>query len=135
MHTSTPPTTKALREFAYTLAIAFPVVFCLLLPWLFNYAIPYWPLAISGILLLQAWLHPPSLAPVQKLWMALTGILGWINTRIILGLVFFLLITPIGWIQRRRHKLHYHPNVIPEADSYKIRRSQPLSPTDLENPF
>ena len=32
---------KALREFAYTLAIAFPAVFGLLLPWLFNYAMPY----------------------------------------------------------------------------------------------
>ena len=126
---------KALREFAYTLAIAFPAVFGLLLPWLFNYAMPYWPLVISALLLAQAWVYPPSLAPVQTLWMRLTAVIAWINTRLILGLVFFVLITPIGWVQRHRHKLHYRQGYDARADSYKIPRPQRLSRTDLENPF
>lgn len=40
------------------------------------------------------------LAPFFKVWMALGHILGVINTGLLLGVVFFLIITPIGWIAR-----------------------------------
>lgn len=131
LDTSTP----ALREFAYTMAVAFVVIFCLLLPWLLNHKIPYWPLILAGLLLLQAWIYPNSLIPVQYGWMRIGAALGWINTRIILAVVFFLLIAPIGWIQRKRGKLNYHTGFDATAESYKIPRSQHLKAEDLENPF
>lgn len=134
-HTPVVPTTKELREFAYVMAGAFPVVFCLILPWLFSHKIPYWPLGLSAIFLLQAFIYPPSLIPVQKLWMRIGAVLGWINTRIILGVVFYLLIAPIGWVQRTRGKLHYKTGYQPQAETYKIPRTQRLTASDLENPF
>ena len=127
--------TKALREFAYTMAGAFAIIFCGLLPWLFSRAIPLWPIVIAVILLLQAIAYPPSLIPVQTLWMRIGVILGWINTRILLGVVFFMLLTPIGWLQRVRGKLNYKTDFDKNVATYKTPRTQKLTAKDLENPF
>jgi len=135
MKTVLDNSTKALREFAYTMAAAFVVIFCGLLPWGFSRTMPHWPLVIAAILLLQAFIYPPSLIPVQKGWMKIGAILGWINTRIILGVVFFVLLTPIGWLQRKRGKLSYNVGFDSNAKTYKIVRTQRLTAQDLENPF
>lgn len=126
---------KSLREFAVIMSAAFIVIFWLLLPWLFERARPIWPAYIAGVLILQALIYPPSLIPVRHLWMRLGGVLGWINTRIILAIVFFLLLTPIGCLQRQRKKLNYQTGYAPDSDTYKIPRKQTLSGNDLENPF
>jgi hypothetical protein len=131
----TSSTLPQLREFAYTMAAALVVIFCLFLPWLFTRAIPYWPAVTAAILLLQAILFPKSLAPIQLIWMRIGAVLGWINTRIILAIVFFLLITPMGWLQRKRGKLHYKIGYDTTANTYKIPRQSHLNAHDLENPF
>ena len=43
---------------------------------------------------------PVVLMPVYWLWMILTTILGWFMTRVILSLLFYVIITPIGLISR-----------------------------------
>lgn len=45
-------------------------------------------------------LLPMILKPVYWLWMVLSIVLGWIMTRVILSLLFYLVITPIGLISR-----------------------------------
>ena len=135
MSTTLDNSTNALRKFAYTMATAFVVIFCLLLPWLFTRAIPHWPLILAAILFLQAFLYPPSLIPVQKGWMRFGTVLGWINTRIILAVMFYALITPLGWVQRNRRKLNFKTGYEPKAETYKIPRTQRLNAKDLENPF
>ena len=67
--------------------------------------------------------------------MRIGGILGWINTRIILGILFFVLLTPIGWLQRMRGKLNYKTGFDKNTSTYKIPRTQKLTAKDLENPF
>ncbi len=127
--------TKALREFAYTMAAAFIIIFCGLMPWLFSRSIPIWPIVVAAILLAQALIYPPSLIPIQKLWIKIGGVLGWINTRIILAFVFFILLTPIGWLQRMRGKLGYNIGFDKNTSTYKIPRTQRLTAKNLENPF
>ena len=39
---------------------------------------------------------PVSLKPVYIFWMRLAFILAWINTRLILSILFYLIFTPIG---------------------------------------
>ena len=43
---------------------------------------------------------PILLKPIYFMWMVFAAILGWIMTRVILSLVFYLIITPIGLITR-----------------------------------
>jgi len=45
--------------------------------------------AITGIVV------PNSLRYVHRVWMLLGNILGWINSKIILGLIFYLIVTPV----------------------------------------
>ena len=53
-------------------------------------------LAIGIILCLTAIALPPVLKPVYWMWMIFGVILGWIMTRVILSLLFYLIISPIG---------------------------------------
>ena len=43
---------------------------------------------------------PILLKPIYFIWMVFAAILGWIMTRVILSLVFYLIITPIGLITK-----------------------------------
>jgi len=56
--------------------------------------------AIGAGLAALAWIVPVALLPVYRAWMLLAQGLLWINTRILLGLVFFLMVTPLGLLMR-----------------------------------
>ena len=57
-------------------------------------------LAIGIILFLTSIALPSVLKPVYWMWMIFATILGWIMTRIILSLLFYIIITPIGLTSR-----------------------------------
>jgi len=83
---------------------------------------------IAGVaLLLLKWIHGP--------WMILSLALGWIMTQILLTLAFFLIVTPIGLLQRLFGKRPLEIAFKTGATSYWQRRaSQPL-PADYEKQF
>jgi hypothetical protein len=61
------------------------------------------PLVLGGVgaaLVLPALLVPRVLGPVEHAWMAMAAVLGAVNTRILLTLVYVVVVTPIGWIRR-----------------------------------
>lgn len=64
-----------------------------------------WPPAVMAtvgtLLVVPGLLVPAVLGPVERGWMALAEVLAWVNTRIILGALYYLLITPVGWVLRR----------------------------------
>ncbi len=55
---------------------------------------------VAGVLVVMAVIAPPILRPFFVVWTAIGHVLGWVNMRIILGLAFFGLVTPIGWVAR-----------------------------------
>ena len=58
-------------------------------------------LLVSGLALCLLGLTiPVILKPVYWIWMVFATILGWIMTRVILSLLFYLVITPIGVFSR-----------------------------------
>ena len=61
--------------------------------------IVFWTL--GGLLLAPAVVLPGWLRPVQRAWMGLGAVLGEVNGRILLTLVFYLVLTPVGFILRR----------------------------------
>ena len=63
------------------------------------------PILIIGIILLASGLAIPIiLKPVYWVWMIFATILGWVMTRVILSLLFFVVVTPIGLILRMFRK-------------------------------
>lgn len=55
----------------------------------------------AGIVLIgSAAIAPIVLKPVYLVWMAMAAILGWIMTRVILGILFYFVLTPIALIAK-----------------------------------
>jgi len=57
-------------------------------------------LAIGAVLVLLGLILPKALVWPNRAWMALAEVLAFISTRIILAFVFFVIVTPIGFIKR-----------------------------------
>jgi hypothetical protein len=91
---------RELRYFGLVTGVVAGLLFGLLLPWLFGYVFPLWPWGVASFLVIVALLLPAALMPFYRGWMIFGYAAGWINTRIILGVVFFFLILPAGLVMR-----------------------------------
>jgi len=87
---------KTLREFGLVFAAGLMLIFGLLLPWIWDKAWPVWPWIAAAVSAGAGLILPVILKPFYILWMKIGHVLGWINTRIILGLVFFVLFAPLA---------------------------------------
>jgi Saxitoxin biosynthesis operon protein SxtJ len=112
---------KQLRSFGLTVGGIFAVIG--LWPVVFHNDDPrWWAVILAGFLVVPALAFPESLSWVYKRWMALGHILGWINTRIILGVVFYLVVTPIGMIRRLLGKDPMGKQIKADINSYRVLR-------------
>ncbi len=127
--------TRGLRRFCVTMAVAVPVIFWLFLPWLFDWQRSPIPLYIGAAFLAVGAVAPRASYPVYRTWMALSHALGWLNTRLILGLVFFAMIAPFGQVLRRLGKLQYTRGPDSRRDSYRKETRRQLSAEDLNKPY
>ena len=92
---------KGLRKFGFTTGAIIVVLFALFFPWVFDVAVmPMWPWIIAGALWVPALLVPAVLRPVYTTWMKIGHGIGWVNTRIILGVLFYVLVLPMGLVMR-----------------------------------
>jgi hypothetical protein len=89
-----------LRKFGLTTGLIVIGLFGLLLPWLLDRAWPLWPWLLAGALCLAALVFPGRLAPVYRGWMRVGMALGYINTRIILFLLYYVVFVPVGLVTR-----------------------------------
>ena len=114
--------------------IVFFVVFLLiaLYPLIHNEEIRIWSLIISLIFLILGLINSRILNPLNKLWFKFGILLGKIVSPIIMGIIFFLVVTPIGFIMRVLGKdllnLKFNAN-----KSYWIEKTGPKS--KMKNQF
>jgi hypothetical protein len=93
-------------------------------------------LYIGAFLVLAGFLFPSILRPLNKVWMTLAVLLGWIMTRVILSLLFYLVITPISLIARISGKHFLDLKIDKSRASYwEKRKNVPSSPVDYERQF
>ena len=91
---------KQLRDFGFLIGIGLPLIFGFLIPFLYGHSFRVWTIWISSPLLILSIINPSLLFFPYKFWMKLGEILGWINIRLILGLVFFIILLPISIFMR-----------------------------------
>jgi hypothetical protein len=90
---------RELRRFGLTVGGAF-LLLALLSRWR-GHTLPPLVLGAAGVLLvLPGLLAPRLLAPVERAWMRAAAVMGRVNTRIILTVVYYLVITPVGVVRR-----------------------------------
>jgi len=82
-----------------------------------------WALGLGALLIVAGLIAPRSLGPAHRLWMAAGEVLGWINTRIILGVVFYCIITPMGLVRRLVHRDPLGRASDPSAESYRVPKA------------
>lgn len=91
---------QQLREFGLLIGFGFPILIGWLLPSLFGHEFREWTLWIGIPGLIIGVVSPRLLYYPYKGWMVLGHLLGWVNSHIILGLVFFVVLQPIALIMR-----------------------------------
>jgi len=114
--------------------IVFFVVFLLigLYPLIHDENIRIWSLIISCIFLVLGFLNSSILTPLNLLWFKFGILLGKLISPIIMGFVFFLVVTPTGLIMRlfKKDLLKLKKN---NAKSYWIERS--INESNMKNQF
>lgn len=82
----------------------------------------WWSAVVAGLLAIPALLRPASLGPIYRLWMLVGEWLGWLNTRVILAIGFFGLVTPIAIVRRVLGKDSLHREFKADMNSYRVVR-------------
>jgi Saxitoxin biosynthesis operon protein SxtJ len=113
---------KQLRHFGLIVGGMFAVIG--LWPVVFRAEGPrLWALALSVGLMVPAVVFPRSLSHVHRAWMAAGEVLAWINTRIILSVIFYGLVTPMGIIMRRFRGDSMRRRFEPGVSTYRVTRA------------
>ena len=128
------PGTSELRKFGLVSGAIVAVLFGVILPWLFDYPWPTWPWVVTGILWIWALVIPNTLFLVYRPWMKFGHIAGWINTRIILGLMFYVVFFPAGILMRMFGNDPMARKLDGAVKSYRII-SKPIEKDHFERPY
>lgn len=98
-------------------------------PMLFQEAaVRQWAVVVGGFLVACGSLLPQVLAPLHKGWMWVGHMLGWINTRILLGIVFYGIVTPTGIVIRLIGKDTMRQGFLETSSTYRmIKQPRPRS--------
>jgi len=126
-----------LRKFGFIMGGMVALMFGGLFPWIFDKTAatwPIWPFIVMAVFWVLAIVIPESLRKVNEIWLKIGNVLGWINSRIILGIMFYLLIFPIGLILKIFGKDAMNRKLDSNSDTYR-RISTQRERTHLEKPF
>ena len=91
---------KKLREFSILFGLALPIFIGWLIPLFTGHDFRIWTLFISLPILIIGNIKPNLLFYPYIFWIKLGFVLGWVNSRIILGIIFFLILFPIAFIMK-----------------------------------
>ena len=125
---------KGLRDFGLTFGAAIVIIFGLLLPWLLELDWPAWPWIFAAPLWLLALVQPMWLRWTYRAWMGFGLLANRVMTPLVLGIVFFVMISPMAMVRRLRGKDPMQRTLDPNQESYRIKSTK--SPKEkLEKPF
>jgi len=124
-----------LRRFGLVTGIIFGALFGGLFPWLADKGFVLWPWVVTGVLWVWALALPGTLKPVYHGWMWIGLRIGWVNTRLILLIVFYFVILPFGVVMRwvfRKDPMSR--GLDPEQETYRVQ-STPSDRERMERPY
>lgn len=125
---------KTLMKFGITMGIAFMAITIFIL---FRHKYSILPASvISLIFFISAFTMPVLLKPVYIIWMRLALVLAWINTRLILFIIFYLIFTPMGLVMKLFRVDLLDRKIDKNKMSYwKQKEKKHLNPLDYERQF
>ena len=125
---------KGLREFGLTSGAAVVAIFGVFFPWILDLAWPAWPWVIAAPLWALALVRPLWLRRIYRGWMRFGLLASRVMTPLVLGIVFFAMISPMAMIRRLAGKDPLQRALSPDQESYRVQSTK--SPREkLEKPF
>ena len=125
---------RGLRGFALKMALTVAVLFGALLPWLFGFAYPVWPWIFAAVLTAWGLAAPATLNRLYRGWMKVGIAVGTVNSKIILGLMFYLIILPAGTVMMLFGKDPLLRKLHTDEASYRVK-SKPVGRDHIERPY
>ncbi len=125
---------QELRKFGLVTGGLIAVLVGLVIPILWGHGLIKWPWIVGAILAAWAIAAPGTLNPVYRVWMRFGLAMGFINTRIILGMIFYGLMWPMGIIMRLVGRDPMQRQFDPQADTYRLT-PHPRLKKSMENPY
>jgi len=119
------------RSFGLVFATVFLVIAGM--PLFHGESIRWWSIGVAAAFGLIALAKPALLAGLNRLWMKLGVLLGKVVSPIALGILFYIVITPIGVIIRLTGKDPLRLKFDPDTASYWIPREPPGPPPGSMN--
>lgn len=116
------------RSFGLVFTAVFGIVAGL--PLLFGQAPRLWALALAAAFLAVTLVAPRRLAPLNRLWHRFGQALHHVVNPVILGAMYFLILTPVGVVMRLLGKDPLRLRADPSAATYWIDRDLSRSPTE-----
>ncbi len=127
-------TKRDLRKFGLTVGVGL-LIFAGFLFWKEKESFLYFGI-IGLFLVLTGLIIPAVLKPLNKVWMTLAILMGWVMTRVILTILYYLVLTPIRILAMLFGKFFLDLNIDKSAKSYwEIRKKSELKPLDYERQF
>jgi hypothetical protein len=131
---SSPPSSRDLQIFS-----GLQVVFWGLIAWMLTTRFEqpaFWllPVIAATVSLAGLW-RPDWIEIYRKGWMAAVAPIGWLVSRVVLAIVYFLVITPIGLIRRLRGHDPLALRADPTASSYWVARQDRTDPASYFRQF
>ena len=123
---------RQLREFSLLIGLGFPIIIGWIFPAIGGHTFRYWTLWVVIPTLILGIINPNLLKYPYIFWMKLGHILGFFNSKLILGLVFILVLLPISLIMKF---LKYDPLKLKKVSLKSYRENKKLSKIDLTRIF
>ena len=122
---------QKIRKFGLTMSIAFLLLSGLFF-WKHHGGASYF-LGVAVLFQGLAWFFPQTLVPIEKIWMKIGHALGWFNTKLLLSVVFFAVLTPIRFLLAILRKDLLDKNIDRKQASYwQIREKRSMAAADYE---
>lgn len=123
-----------LRRFGLTTGAIVVVLFGVLVPWLLGRGLPIWPWALAGVLAVWSLTAPGSLRPVYRGWMRFGLVMSKVMIPLIMGFVYYLVVTPLGLLRRGLAKDEFTKQWDSSLTTYRLPKTRG-KPDDLKRPF
>ena len=116
---------KGLRSFGLVTGGIVAVLFGLIFPWLLDRSIPLWPFIVFAVLGFWGLIAPLSLRPVYRIWMHFGLFMSRFMTPLILGITFFLVITPGALLKRIFGEDSMKRELTEDKETYRVVSKKP----------
>jgi hypothetical protein len=126
--------TKTLKSFGITFGLLIVIIFGFFIPFIFETKIPYWPFFVGILSVMTALVMPRNLRFIYSGWMVFGSCMAWLNSRIILGFIFYFVFLPIGVIMKICKKDPLAITINKNINSYRVT-SVSSNINKLQRPF